>query len=104
VKPATVPGAPGIGIAASGAVGGTVTAVAKWTAPASTGGSPIKQYAVTAVQSGTGTRTLKLVGATVRSTTMTGLLNGTTYTFVVSAINAIGTGASSAASNSVIAR
>ena len=38
----------------------------------------------------------------VVSTTVTGLTNGTSYTFKVAAINAVGTGAMSGASNTVI--
>ena len=46
--PATVPNAPVIGIAAQGPAGGALTAVATWAAPASTGGSRILGYTVTA--------------------------------------------------------
>jgi len=105
VKPGTVPGAPAIGTATGGGTADhLVTALARWTAPVSTGGSPITQYSVTAIRRTTGKRTTKLVAATARSATISGLAAGATYTFVVSAVNAIGTGATSAASNSVVAR
>ncbi|MEI6048947.1 MAG: FISUMP domain-containing protein, partial [Bacteroidota bacterium] len=89
--PATVPGAPTIGTATAGNLQATVT----FTAPASDGGSAITGYTVTSSpgsKTGTGTAT---------SITVTGLTNGTAYTFTVTATNAIGPGLPSAASNSV---
>ena len=88
---ATVPGAPTIGTATAGNTQATVS----FTAPASNGGSAITSYTVTSSTGGrTGTGTTSPI-------TVTGLTNGTPYTFTVKATNAIGTGAASAASNSV---
>ena len=89
--PATVPGAPTIGTATAGNASATVT----WTAPTSNGGDPITGYVITPSSGSAVT-----VG-NVTSDTVTGLTNGTAYTFKVAAINAVGTGAQSAASNSV---
>ena len=90
---ATVPGAPTIGTATAGSASASVM----FTAPASNGGSAITSYRATAAPGGlTGTCT-----APCTSITVTGLTNGTAYTFSVKAINAIGTGAASGTSNSV---
>ena len=89
--PATVPGAPSIGTATAGNASATVT----WTAPASNGGSAITGYVITPSSGSAVT-----VG-NVTSDDVTGLTNGTAYTFTVAAINAVGTGPASAASNSV---
>jgi hypothetical protein len=90
----TVPGAPGIGTATPGNTQATVA----YTAPADTGGSVITTYTATASPGGfTGTVTQAGSGAII----VTGLTNGTGYTFTVTATNAIGTGTASAASNSV---
>ena len=91
---AVVPGAPTIGTATAGDTQATVT----FTAPTSTGGAPIlaSGYTVTSNPLGaTGTG----LGSPI---TVTGLSNGTSYTFTVTATNSAGTGAASAASNSVI--
>ncbi len=91
VTPATVPSAPTIGAATAGNGMASVT----FTAPASNGGSAILTYTATSTPSGitaTGT-TSPLV--------LTGLTNGTAYTFTVLANNVLGAGALSAASNSV---
>ena len=90
-SPTTVPGAPTIGTATGGNAQATVT----FTAPASDGGSPITGYRVTSSPGG--------ITATGSSSpiTITGLTNGTAYTFTVAAQNAIGYGPESAASNSV---
>ncbi len=74
---------------------GNASASVSWTAPFN-GGSPITGYTVTSDPAG---GTGSTVGAT--STTVTGLSNGVSYTFTVTATNAIGTSDPSAPSNSV---
>jgi hypothetical protein len=59
----------------------------------SDGGSPITGYTVTASPGGATCST-----AGTRSCTVTGLLNGTAYTFTVRATNSVGTGPASAPS------
>ncbi len=93
--PATVPGAPTIGTATAGNAQATVN----WTAPASNGGSAITGYVVTPYIGATA-QTTTTVG-NVTSTVISGLTNGTTYTFRVAAINAVGTGNQSGNSNAV---
>ncbi|MCX6522601.1 MAG: fibronectin type III domain-containing protein [Actinobacteria bacterium] len=66
-----------------------------WTAPAWNGGSAITGYRVTA-QPGGATCT---AAASTTNCTVTGLTNGTAYRFVVSALNAVGTGDPSAATS-----
>ncbi len=94
VTPATVPGVPVIGTATGGDASATVT----WTAPASNG-SPITNYAITTYVGGTSGTTVTV--GNVTGDTVTGLTNGTAYTFTVSAINAVGEGLPSSNSNSV---
>ncbi|MET3920710.1 fibronectin type III domain-containing protein [Arthrobacter sp. UYEF20] len=91
---ATAPGAPTIGTATAGNASATLT----WTAPASDGGSPITGYQVRASAGATVAATQTVTG-NVGTVVVTGLTNGTAYTFDVAAINAVGTGAASAASN-----
>jgi len=90
VTPATVPGAP---TGASAAIGNTQATVS-FTAPANNG-SAITGYTVTSSPGG-------FTGAGASSpVTVTGLTNGTSYTFTVTATNAVGTGAASLASAAV---
>jgi hypothetical protein len=77
------------------AVGGNAQATVTWTAP-DDGGSPINGYRVT---SSPGGFTAVTSGAT--TATVTGLANGTAYTFTVMAKNALGAGPASAPSNAV---
>jgi len=88
----SVPGAP----TAATATRGNAQANVSWTAPASTGGSPITGYTVTS-SPGSFTCTTAALNCNV-----TGLTNGTSYTFTVVATNTVGNGAASAASNAVI--
>jgi len=98
VTPATVPAAPTIGVPTRGNASATV----RWTAPTNTGGSPITGYTVR-VYTGAGTTVLKTVTALGSATSLavTGLTNGTGYTFTVAATNAVGAGALSARSAAV---
>lgn len=68
-------------------------AVVSWSAPTSDGGSPVTDYTATADPGG---QTCTTTGAL--SCTVTGLTNGTPYTFTVKASNAIGAGAASSPS------
>ena len=79
--------------AAVTAARGDGSAAVSWTAPAVDGGAPITAYLVTASPGGA---TATTAGAT--TATVSGLVNGTAYTFTVAASNAAGQGAPSAAS------
>jgi hypothetical protein len=91
--PTTVPGAP-TGVSATDAANGQ--SVVSWTAPADTGGTSITGYTVTS----SGGQTCSWTTGDL-SCTVTGLTNGTSYAFTVTATNARGTGSASSASNSV---
>jgi hypothetical protein len=93
-----IQGAPGLPGAPTGvtAVGADSSAVVSWSAPASDGGSTITGYTVTSTPGG---QTCTTAGAL--SCTVSGLANGTAYTFTVTATNAAGTGPPSTASSSV---
>ena len=88
---ATVPGAP----ASVTASAGNSQATVNFTEPASNGGSVITGYTVTATPGG-----ITATGAT-SPITVTGLTNGTSYTFTVTATNSVGSGAASVASSPV---
>ena len=96
---ATPPGAPTSVLADPLSTSATVS----WTPPTATGGAVVTDYTVTALDSTTpanGNETCSTSGTTCD---VTGLTEGDSYTFVVTATNSVGTGASSAPSPSVVA-
>ncbi len=88
---ATAPGAP----QSPHATAGDAQAVVSFTPPASNGGATITSYTVTASPGG---RTASGASSPI---TVTGLTDGTSYTFTVTATNSVGTGPASVASNAV---
>jgi hypothetical protein len=87
------PGAP-LNVAATAGDG---QASVTWTSPPSNGGRPISGYTVASTPGGL----TVAAGPSATSATVTGLTNGVTYTFTVTASNALGTGPASAPSNPV---
>ena len=97
VTPATLPAAP-TGVTA---VRGNASAVVSWTAPAN-GGSTVTSYVVTPYIGATAQPTTSVTGNPAgTSSTVTGLTNGSAYTFTVTAVNGVGSGPASAVSPSV---
>ena len=84
------------------AAGTNAQATVSFTPPTFTGGSPITGYTVTATDVTNPTSGGQTGAATSSPITVTGLTNGDTYTFAVTATNAQGTGVPSAASNPVV--
>ncbi|HSP80135.1 MAG TPA: fibronectin type III domain-containing protein [Myxococcaceae bacterium] len=79
---------------------GDAEATVEWLAPADQGSSPLTGYEVTASP-----EIPKVsVDASTTLATVTGLTNGTAYTFTVRALNAVGAGPASAASSPVTPR
>jgi hypothetical protein len=91
--PVSPPGAPTSVVAVAGDGSATVS----WSAPADAGSYPITDYQVMSAPSGGSC----LVKAPAATCDVTGLTNGTTYTFTARALNGAGWGASSGASNAV---
>ncbi|HET6530911.1 MAG TPA: peroxidase family protein [Actinoplanes sp.] len=105
VTPLTTAGAPQTVTATSGAAGGAITAVYRWTPPTVTGGAPITGYQVTrqrlsAAGANLGAPSVVVHAATARQATFTapaGVPAGATYRFTVQAVNAAGSGAARSA-------
>jgi hypothetical protein len=83
------------------ATAGDASAQVAWTASASDGGSAVTSYTVTARVGGVASGITAQCAAPCTGANVTGLTNGTTYTFTVHATNAIGNCAESAPSNAV---
>ncbi|WP_241985742.1 MULTISPECIES: peroxidase family protein [Cryobacterium] len=97
--PPAVAGAPTIGTPTAGVASATVN----WTAPAPNGEPEITGYSVRVFSGTTLVRTQAVTG-NVGTVVVTELTNATAYTFDVAAVNAAGTGASSARSAAVTPR
>jgi murein DD-endopeptidase MepM/ murein hydrolase activator NlpD len=74
------------------------SAIVSWSAPSFDGGNPVSIYQVTALPGGA----IATVAGPATSVTVSGLANGTTYTFSVIAVNSVGSGPASPASNGVV--
>jgi hypothetical protein len=94
---AAVPGAP----TAVAAAADTKSAVVSWTPPASDGGSAITSYTITPFI-GTVAQTTTTVAGSAISARVSGLTNGTSYTFRVTARNGVGDSAASAPSDAIV--
>jgi hypothetical protein len=99
VTPFTIapPSAPG-NVLASPASG---QAQVSWSAPSSSGGSAISGYTITPFVGGVAQQQVPVPNGSATSAVVTGLTNGTAYTFTVSASNGGGSGPASAASGAV---
>ena len=99
VTPIAVAGAP------TNVVGnfGNAQAAISWTAPSSNNGSAITDYTIQySSNGGTSWSTFAHTASTATSATVTGLTNGTSYTFKVAAVNGVGTSAYSSVSSAII--
>ncbi len=77
-----------------GATGSYQSARVTWVAPASTGGSTVTRYTITATPGGTSTT----AAGTSRAAMVGGLATGTAYRFTVRAVNGVGVSSASAPS------
>ena len=97
LAPCQVP--PGAPTGVSGTPGDSQVALT-WSAPAATGTSAITGYRVTP-STGASAQPAQTFNSTATTQTITGLTNGTAYTFKVAAISAAGTGPDSTASPAI---
>ena len=77
------------------------SATVSWIAPLKDGGSAITRYVVVTFIGNVPTSNVVSIPAPATTANITGLTNGTTYNFVVHAVNAIGDGGPSIPSNTV---
>jgi len=97
--PATISNAPANIVGARGA-GGTINL--SWAAPLDNGGAAITDYIIEYKPASGSWTTFNDGTSTNLTATVTGLTNGISYTFRVSATNALGTSTASSTSNPVI--
>ena len=83
------------------ALAGNASATVSWTDPPSTSLFPVFEHRIQVITGGTVQRTVGQITGGATSAVVTGLDNGTAYTFRVIAVNAVGESAPSAASNAV---
>jgi hypothetical protein len=105
--PATKPGRARIGSASSGAKGGKVTAVARWSAPLSNGGAKVDGYRVYGYRLNDRGAFVQKVRSSVRGTSARSwqpTLRRGRWKFAVRTRNSVGWGTISARSNTVTAR
>jgi hypothetical protein len=95
---ATAPAAPVIGVPTAGNASATVA----FTPPANDGGSTITSFKVVAADLTTPANGGETATGSSSPITVTGLTNGDTYTFTVTATNAVGTGPASSSSSPVV--
>ena len=94
--PAAAPTAPGAPSGVTGTPGNNQVALS-WAAPGSNGGSTITDYLIE-FNDGYEWMTFSRGASSATAATVTGLVNGVGHTFRVSAINSVGTGATSTSS------
>ncbi len=92
--------APGAATSVVAALRATSNAKITWT-PGSNGGSALTRQVVRAYADGVYLKSFDVSG-TAKSLTLTGVSIGVSYTFTVQAVNLIGTGAESTASNAIL--
>ena len=93
----TTPGAPTIGTATAG----NASAIVTFIPPTDNGGASISSYTVTASDSTTPSNGGETASGSASPITVTGLTNGDSYTFTVTATSSAGTGPASLDSNAV---
>jgi hypothetical protein len=86
-------------VLAARSAAGDARATVGWNPPKSDGGSPILAYVITAAASGSVVKQLLVAPSpsSRQAVTVGGLTNGVQYTFLVAAVNAVGTGLSAIA-------
>jgi titin len=99
--PITIVGPPAAPTSLSGTAGNGQVSLT-WTAPSSDGGAAISDYTVEySTDSGSSWTVFSRAASTATTVTVTGLVNGTAYTFRVRAVNSVGEGPPTSASSSV---